>query len=389
MPCSLRSDPATGARGVHSQEAAKANQYNQNFQNKFCSCGEEYDADKEKGTMYQCIGLGTVETGGCGEDWYHPECLMGIPKDWYLSAEKKPEDTTDETKEGEHPSPPGFPNEDDFEALVCYKCVDANPWIKAYAGTEGFLPPVFRNSTTAQPTEEPTRPNLKRKASDEDDTEAQPPSPTKRIKEEQPPPTSTTDPLPATTVSQPTAITPPEPTETPHPPPAHKHTRLPPHPPTAQLSLLLQPSFRDHLCHCPSCFPNLLPHPILLSEESLYEPSLSSSSPSHPNANGNSRHSTTSRSLLDRGEAALNNIDRVRAIEGVMVYNHLKDKVKQFLKPYAESGTVVSAEDIKKYFEGLRGDSEGIREAREGVEGGGGGGGDGKEGDGRREQSGY
>lgn len=72
-----------------------------------------------------------------------------------------------------------------------------------------------------------------------------------------------------------------------------------------------------------------------------------------------------------------------------MVYNHLKDKVKQFLKPYAESGTVVSAEDIKKYFEGLRGDSEGIREAREGVEGGGGGGGDGKEGDGRREQSGY
>lgn len=46
-----------------------------------------------------------------------------------------------------------------------------------------------------------------------------------------------------------------------------------------------------------------------------------------------------------------------------MVYNHLKDKVKDFLKPYAESGKAVGAEDIKAYFEKLRGDDAAIREA--------------------------
>jgi E3 ubiquitin-protein ligase UBR7 len=95
--------------------------------------------------------------------------------------------------------------------------------------------------------------------------------------------------------------------------------------------------------------------------------------------------------LLDRGEAALSTIDRVRAIEGVMAYNQLKEKVKMFLKPFAESGRVVGAEDVKAYFEGLRGDAGGIAAARGGAEGGVDGGSEQKGGhaDGRREQGGY
>lgn len=69
--------------------------------------------------------------------------------------------------------------------------------------------------------------------------------------------------------------------------------------------------------------------------------------------------------------------------EGVMVYNHLKDKVKSFLQPFAESGQAVGAEDIKKYFEKLRGDEQAIQAA---AASGGNGGADG--GDNRREQSG-
>ena len=46
-----------------------------------------------------------------------------------------------------------------------------------------------------------------------------------------------------------------------------------------------------------------------------------------------------------------------------MVYNHLRDKVKTFLQPFAESGQVVGADDIKSYFEKLRGDAEAIRSA--------------------------
>jgi E3 ubiquitin-protein ligase UBR7 len=69
-----------------------------------------------------------------------------------------------------------------------------------------------------------------------------------------------------------------------------------------------------------------------------------------------------------------------------MVYNHLRDKVKDFLKPFAESGQAVGAEDIKKYFEGLRGDAEAMRAMRAQQQAqGGDDGGDDK----RREQGGY
>ena len=67
-----------------------------------------------------------------------------------------------------------------------------------------------------------------------------------------------------------------------------------------------------------------------------------------------------------------------------MVYNHLKDKVKSFLQPFAESGKAVGADDIKAYFEELRGDEQGIQAAAVSSASGGGDG----EGDNRREQSG-
>ncbi len=68
-----------------------------------------------------------------------------------------------------------------------------------------------------------------------------------------------------------------------------------------------------------------------------------------------------------------------------MVYNHLKDKVKSFLQPFAESGQAVGAEDIKAYFEKLRGDEQAVKAAGGAAVAGG----DEGEGDGRREQRGY
>lgn len=65
-----------------------------------------------------------------------------------------------------------------------------------------------------------------------------------------------------------------------------------------------------------------------------------------------------------------------------MVYNHLKDKVKSFLQPFAESGQAVGAEDVKAYFEKLRGDEQAIKAAATT-------GASGPEDDNRREQSGY
>jgi E3 ubiquitin-protein ligase UBR7 len=362
-PCTLRSDPVTGAKGVHSQEAATGNHYNHNFQNRFCGCGEEYDADQEKGTMFQCLGLGTVETGGCGEDWWHPECLMGLSRDWRMSSsaadQSKIEHDSLPTPEapcldGDHSPPPGFPREEDFEAFLCFKCVDSNPWIKQYVSTPGFLPQLFKRDTSVGSTEglasvDPSKDNLppqaeakKRKASGESDSRS--PSPSKRIRQD------------TTQVSEKDNL---EKTEVAAP--KHKHDILPPAP-QGTFSLFLKEDFRDHICHCPECYPNLIPHPQLIEEEDTYEPPVSESGESDAGPGSGARSHGTG-SLLERGEAALSNVDRVRAIEGVMVFNHLKDKVKDFLKPYAESGKAVGAEDIKAYFEKLRGDDAAMRVA--------------------------
>ncbi|KAK7533098.1 putative metaphase-anaphase transition protein [Phyllosticta citribraziliensis] len=450
-PCSLRINEETGLKGdVRGASPEPTNHYDHNYRNRFCGCGQDYDAYEEKGTMFQCLGLGTVEDGGCGEDWWHPECIVGLPRDWYKkdgkasgdkdsstpgqknqdvadandtnaaeSRDQAPSETNgqgtnqenghkaDVEIEDEPPTPPGFPHEDDFEHFICYKCVEAFPWIKRYAGTDGFLQPVYHKpsspnttcgaddaktdvpTTVALTSSEvvPEQDSKKRKADEEEEEEEEASTEAaKRQRHSQESEVETEE-----SVSKPVGDA------------SCYYNKLPPAP-TGQLSLFVSATFRERLCHCRTCFPLLTPHAYLLEEEDVYEPPLSSaSSAAGDDANAAARGgSVGSRSLLDKGEAALSNVDRVRAIEGVMVYNHLKDKVKDFLKPFAESGTPVGAEDIKRYFEGLRGDAEGIMAARgdAAAEGGGGGSTDGKGGDGggeggegagggRREQSGY
>ena len=110
--------------------------------------------------MFQCYGLATEEDGGCGEDWWHPECVLGMERGKGESrVSEKTSDATlanssstpddEETAESGPPLPLGFPAEEDFETFICYKCIDVNPWLKAYAGTEGFLAPVFNITHTA------------------------------------------------------------------------------------------------------------------------------------------------------------------------------------------------------------------------------------------------
>ncbi|KAF1834285.1 hypothetical protein BDW02DRAFT_525688 [Decorospora gaudefroyi] len=443
-PCTLRPSAQTGRKGnVTGEEPARSNKYNQNFRNRFCGCGQDYDPHQEKGTMFQCLGLGSCEEGGCGEDWWHPECLVGFTREEYSNMIEKPEveesngttdhmqidkpgteqaetkghvaetarpgptaiaaavtngngadgndiaaDTVGEEGDDEPPLPPGFPDEDDFDHFICYKCVEANPWIKQYAGSPGFLPPIYHDkaitaSQAALLASSHTKSDpKKRKASDEGEepttSNLEVPIPVKRQKSEDP--SGTLSSIPEDKTSLPITMEEREISEVP------KHVSLPPLPPTAlttPFSLFLKPDFRNHLCHCDSCYPKLKTHPQLLEEEDTYEPPVSD--------DGNEGvQSVGTGSILDRGEAAFNNMDRVRAIQGAMAYAHLKDKVSAFLKPFAESGQAVGAEDVKAYFEKLRGDAKGIQEAagdakasrEDGDEGGTGG-------DGRREQSGY
>ena len=339
--------------------------------------------------MFQCLGLGTHESGGCGEDWYHPGCVVGLGPKWFEKSEKKPtngkihgvttsgelatisEDAEtapnapDAVEGGEEadddpPPPPGFPADDDFETFICYKCVEAHPWIKKYAGTPGFLPPVYLqpdNAPDAAPVEQiqqPSQPGQgenvlkKRKADETESSEAQN---AKRQKSEAGDSLGNQTPPPSTTTC--------------------KLDELP-SAPEGHFSLFCKSSFRDHFCRCSSCFPLLKPHPQLLEEEEVYEPPLSNDG----SENAASTHG--SGSLLERGESALKNVDRVRAIEGVMAYNHLKEQLKPFFQQFAESGKAIGAEDIKEYFAKLRGDSQAIKDAGEAAKS-----------DFREEQSGY
>jgi E3 ubiquitin-protein ligase UBR7 len=380
-PCTLRADPGTGTKGVHSQLPAQDNKYNQNFRNRFCGCNEEYDAHKEKGTMFQCLGLGSAETGGCGEDWWHPECLIGLPRGGNKVENQKDHSNEEENgvasgedEQDEIPLPPGFPAEDDFETFICYKCLDSHPWLKCYAGTPGFLPPVHRDGNSCVPqaivdgTKWEENNTSKKRKSNHDDADVQPEA--KRIKE------GDIDKSVGLTSEHSTSAT-----------PKQKHDFVPSKGPAGPFSLFVKEDFREHLCHCPDCFPNLIPHPQLREEEETYEPPLSEDG-DEANAGG----SQGTGSLLERGEAALSNMDRVRAIEGVMAYNHLRDRLKEFLRPFAESGQAVGAEDIKTYFEKLRGDDLAIREAGGQASafssGASGGDRDGEDGDHRKEQGG-
>ncbi|KAI1118497.1 hypothetical protein F5Y14DRAFT_446859 [Nemania sp. NC0429] len=407
QPCILRLNPDTNARGnVHSEQPDPDNRYTQNFRNRFCCCSIDYKPNEQMGTMFQCLGLGTIETGGCGEEWYHPGCLVGQGPKWYEKQSTQnqnlpkassdhvlapiPEDPAaesgnglptndtdavgeDEEGEGEGedadvPLPGGFPSDGDFDFLLCYKCVEAHPWIKRYVGTPGFLPPVYLRRPHDEAGELSSAKKRRPEGDDSDDADGRP---SKRIKAD--PSTegegSASDPLDSNHVpmkmkegedGKDAALS-----KTPE----CKLTSLPPAP-NGVFSVFLKGDFRDHFCHCPACFPNLKPHPQLLEQEEEYEPSVSEAS------DDGSTHG--SGSLYERGESALKNVDRVRAIEGVMAYNSLKEKLKPFFQQFADSGKAIGAEDIKQYFAKLRGDDQAIKEAgTTAVE------------DYRREQSGY
>ncbi|KAI9643859.1 hypothetical protein NHQ30_007210 [Ciborinia camelliae] len=412
-PCSLRINPETNTQGdVHSETPEPKNKYNHNFRNRFCGCGCEYDAYQEKGTMFQCLGLSDAEEGGCGEDWWHPGCIAGLGPNWYETmsnkgtpknskrrnegglesitevaepapAEPNNDESGDRTREPEAPKsdtvaeedneeeeedpplPPGFPEEDDFEGFICYKCVDANPWIKRYAGATGFLAPVFKRSAAPSPETEipmkstdlltPPIPESKKRKSEDDDEISNCSSTLKRVKRDEGENSAEEE---SNDNENSTAT-------------GCKVKTLPkPH--DGQMSLFFRSEFRDHFCRCSDCFPQLSKHPQLLEEEETYEPPVSE--------DGDEGGSTVgSGSIYDRGESALKNVDRVRAIEGVMAYNHLKDKLKPFFQKFAESGQAISADDIKEHFAKIRGDEQAIKDAGEGA----------KADDNRKEQSGY
>ncbi|RAL61025.1 hypothetical protein DID88_010121 [Monilinia fructigena] len=245
------------------------------------------------------------------------------------------------------------------------KCVDVNPWIKRYAGTPGFLAPVFKRSAAPSPeTEIPTKsmdllvpPILdSKKREAEDDEISNCSSASKRVKGDE------GEKLGEKEYNNDVNDT-----------PVLCKIKALPKSQHGQMSLFFKSDFRDHLCRCSDCFPLLSKHPQLLEEEETYEPPVSE--------DGNEGSSTVgSGSIYDRGESALKNVDRVRAIEGVMAYNHLKDKTQTILPEICRKRTSYQCRGYQRNtLRRYEGDEQAIKDAGEGA----------KADDNREEQSGY
>ena len=368
--------------------------------------------------MYQCLGL----KGGCGEDWWHSTCVVGLDRSWYEQAmmdrikkvmeeqAKKAENTDDHATPAtdavsdagteEDPVPPGFPSDNDFEAFLCYKCVEANPRIKKYAGTTGFLEPVFVRSKAPSPEEskfserdaeiEASKGDVyyanhprtgvdtidKAVEDDEDETERKQQKKDcheelmgdkyesaatrerRELAEEADLIKADEEAAKAEVLSKKRMAAEEElqmvvkkvkTGDAPVGSTASCKASTLPSPPAEPFSLFLKEDFRDHLCRCAACFPLLIVNPCLLEEEDTYEPPVS-----EPSEAGSSAGS-----LFDRGEKALNSMDRVKAIEGVMAFNKLKEKLTPFFREFADSGKAISAEDIREHFAKMRGDESG------------------------------
>ena len=311
-PCTLRINAQTGKKGaVTGEEPSEANTYNQNYRNRFCGCGELYDADQQKGTMFQCIGLATEEQGGCGEDWWHPECLMGLPRDWYVKQEPKSDSDGNgvdpatsaqeqDKEEAEHPIPPGFPDEDDFDTLICYKCVKASPWIRSYAASDGFRALAFTPEGIAQQVSRANEQAFSKNAAVEASASPPPESAIngdskKRKADDHAAGDLPTDSKKVKVEGEGTGEA-----------KMALHTQLPAAPEGVFSIFALGDNFRTKFCRCAECFPSLSKLPQLLDEEETYEPPVSE--------DGDGGGSVGTGSILDRGEAALNNVDRIRAI---------------------------------------------------------------------------
>ncbi|KAK9474336.1 uncharacterized protein V1510DRAFT_374023 [Dipodascopsis tothii] len=197
--------------------------------------------------------------------------------------------------------PAGFPDEDSFEAFICWKCVDKHKaQLGRWAGWEGVaLDAVVRGGGGRA---------AKRRLSD-----AAGPA-VKRTR---------TDDGALATIAEDSACK--VPTGT---------------PPAQSFSLFLVDGWRERLCGCPDCAELFGRFPYLRDEEDTYEPP----------------QDEDPASLLESGARALSALPHAHAVETIHGYNQIKERLATFLRPFAADGTVVTERDVRQFFDQARAD---------------------------------
>ncbi|CAH2353050.1 putative protein Mlo2p [[Candida] railenensis] len=295
---------------------SSGNQYNQNFKGLFCSCEKTYNPLEETGNMIQCF-FGYE----CSEEWYHEGCILGyLPGAIKRESTTKPsasssqnqleklalptigeeapkkreredqsEDENEEDNEGAS-QVPYFPNLNDFDQFICWKCVNSFKQVFNYLVKHDDIAlthlPHYDNI--------PTIDEWKLKYNN-----------TKKIKVE----------------NSDTVIVP--------------------------YSVFLKPGFKACLkrLHGDTSSPKyvqefLTNYSFLYEEDPVYEP---------PEDEDDDTSSNTG-SLLDLGAEALSSLPKEQAIEGLQAYDKIKEKLRDFFKPFAEDGKVVTEDEVRSFF---------------------------------------
>ncbi|KAI5967488.1 hypothetical protein CANMA_003034 [Candida margitis] len=325
-----------------------SNVYNQNFHGTFCDCKQPYDPLEETGNMLQCyFGF------ECGEDWFHDRCIMGLSskmiekgskvessrggKDGHTTTQeqndtkntgplnnaqkkhtehdaKNEADEVTEISSGDDDSDEEedaddmikrlqyFPRLNSFEEYICWRCVAKFRDIfmqldQKFPGVIVEKLPRFKDIENV--TEWNT---LKREEISQDK---------KRVKKE-----SDTKHL-----------------EDPH------------------YSVFLGKHFKKKLTeniskldHESSLYQFLQNNPYLYDNDPVYKPPEDASEDAWSTAGSNADSSAVD---------AIHSLPRDQAIEGIQAYNAIKSKLRDFFKPFAEQGRVVTEDEVKNFFEDM------------------------------------
>ncbi len=335
--CSIRSKES----GVDLDIPCSTNRYCHNFEGKFCSCNSGYDPESETSKMHQCL-LGDA----CNEDWYHEECILGLQKGSGKHLGTKIFDGEDDDSDDEEDDRiEGIPAVINYSNFICWKCVQKHRHVLGtWSNWKGVALPAIihvENKTLEERWKFvkqfekilPSKPfeTARLMSYDHEDIDR----PRKRIKledikEEE----EDVELIPSTPQEEITSKT---------------HSLVPTTPtPSFQFSLFLAVGFREKLYEIRNLISDkknrsiaetdflafITEFPFMIEDEPIYEP---------PEDEDTS-------STFDAGLEALNSLPRAQALEGLYAYNIVKDRLSNFLRPFAEQGKIVTTEEVEKFF---------------------------------------
>merc|ERR1711872_328389 len=108
-------------------------------------------------------------------------------------------------------------------------------------------------------------------------------------------------------------------------------------------SMFLPMGWRNSLCRCPSCIKLYADsNTSFLTEES-------------DTVHHYESQAIDKKGTLEQGMEALSQLDRVKQVEAIHSYNNMKQNLMDYLSKFAESKKVVREDDIRTFFEGMKG----------------------------------